>query len=140
MKTTYIIIALSLISLSLTGQSDEDFAALEEFLNTEKLQQLMENDFDRYQQLAVLNKAYYVNDFGGKDVSAFENALAVSSRYSSLPPLTEAAILDGSMNLLGYNFKMSRKEYIYYRISDSDNLLVIPPTNLSLQKAGLETY
>jgi hypothetical protein len=140
MKTIYILILTNFLFLSSFGQSDEEFAALEEFISSEKLQYLMDNNYPRYQQLAVLNKAYYVGNFGEKNVSDLENALTVSKRVESLPELSESMITNGSLNLLGYNFEMSKSKYTYYRIAITDKVLVIPPTDQSLHEAGLETY
>jgi hypothetical protein len=69
---------------------------------------------------------------GEKDISEYPNALEVPPIYPSSPALTIEMISSGNLDLLGYRFGDSQNTYGYYKVGDSDKLLVILPMEIIL--------
>lgn len=139
-KSIFFII-LCVCSLHTAAQTDSEYAALGEFITSDVLNDLMENNEMRYKQMAVINKrGYYVISAGEKNILQYPSIQEISKRYQSLPDLTPALAESGDLNLIGYDIQLSKTDYTYYRLGESNNLLVIPPVELTLKRANLEIH
>ncbi len=131
--------AALLIYSSAQAQSATDIEALSSFLPAEKLASFQEND-ERLAEYAFINRhGYHLSNTGGKDFSSYPDLSSIVALYPNLPPITVELIENGELNLMGYNFIIKRDEYVYYRIAGNNQLLTIPPMNLSLQNFNSET-
>lgn len=133
---TTVCLAIALVgSISAFGQSAQDYAALEEFLPAEKITQLQDAGEDRYAEFAFLNRhGYHLSPTGSKDITQYPDVSELSPRYGEQPPVTIAMVSSGQLNLMAYNFELHRDKYSYYRIPGSSKLLVIPPTELTIER------
>lgn len=128
-----------IVSGTVYSQSSEDYAALSEFLPAGKLSGLQENQAG-YAKIAILNRhAYYLGDPGPKDVSMYPDVSEISPLYPNMPTITKDLIESGHLNLMGYNFKLKQNEYLYFRIGNSDKILVILPIDLCIRNFNSET-
>ena len=128
-----------IVSGTVYSQSAQDYAALAEFLPAEKLSSLQESDAS-YAKIAILNRhAYYLGDPGPKDVSMFSNVSEIAPLYPNMPTITTDLIESRHLNLIGYNFKLKQNEYLYFRIANSDKILVILPIDLCIRNFNSET-
>ena len=123
--------SVCLIYVSAYGQSADDHNSLKNLIGQERYDQIAEIGQDRIDAMAFINRhGYYVSDMQGqKDISAFQNALEIQPAYPEAPSLTEELITSGNLDLMGYRFGDSATERLFYRIGDSDKLLVILPMN-----------
>ncbi len=140
MKLTITTILLLIASLTSYAQTQEEVDALSEFLNPENLAYLQEHNEIRLKQMAVLNKAYHLSEYGAKNIDEVPTITLVTKKYDILPEITPELIANGDLNLLGYDFELFTSKYSYYKIGNGNQVLVIPPTDLSLKRANLETY
>lgn len=134
-KEKFVFLLLLVITWSGTAfaQSQDDYDALNSFLPEEKKQKLITQP-ELYAQMAFLNRhGYYVGEVGEKDISMLPKASDVASLYSNLPAINHELIENKELNLLGYDFRLDSDRYNYYRISGSNKVLVIPPTERSLK-------
>lgn len=119
---------------SLVAQTEADYAALETFLPAEKLNNRTEHP-ELYAKIAYLNRhGYFSGSIGEKDASAHPETADVEALYPNLPPITLSLIESKELNLMGYDFTPQADKYLYFRITGSDKILVIPPTNQTLKK------
>ncbi len=124
-----------IVSGALYSQSAEDYAALTEFLPAEKLSSLQSDQGDGYANMAYLNRhGYYLGETEGKDFSMYPLVASIPGLYSDQPLITLDMISNGQLNLAAYDFKLKRDKYMYYRIGESDKVLVILPTNLTFEQ------
>lgn len=120
------------------AQTSEDYEALNSYLPSEKLQYL-EQQPELYAQLAYLNRnGYYAGNVGEKDVSMLPETSEVEVLYPNLPEIGLALIENRELNLLGYMFDTHPTEFRFYRISNTDKVLVIPPTEMTFEKMNQE--
>ena len=118
---------------SMSAQSDSDYAALATFLPAEKLNNQTEHP-ELFAKIAYLNRnGYHVGIAGDKDVSGYPETSEIPALYPNLPAITLGLIESKEMNMMGYDFKPESNKYLYFRITGSDKVLVIPPTNQSLK-------
>ncbi|MCA1761870.1 MAG: hypothetical protein LC664_02540 [Flavobacteriales bacterium] len=137
-KSVYTALAAFVLSLGAVAQSAEDYSALSEFIPQEKLSALESNSPLEYNQLAYLNRnGYHLSEVGDKTVETEGSAMEVQKLYADLPDITASMVENQELNLMGYNFKISPDKYTYYSLGNSNSVLVIPPSNLSLEKANL---
>lgn len=123
---------------SVQAQTADDYAAVSEFLPSEKLSSIQENE-SKYAAYAYLNRnGYYLSDFGEKDISIYPNLSEIIALYPNLPEINVEMVENKTLNLMGYNFPIKQKEYLYYRIDDSNKLLVILPISLSVKNLNAE--
>lgn len=113
-------------------QSPQDFAALLEFLPSEKISSLQASPNENaYAEMAYLNRhGYHLSPIGQKDVTMYPNVSTLVATYEDQPPITLEMITQKELNLLAYNFKIGKK-YSYYRVDGTDEILVIPPIALT---------
>ncbi len=124
---------------SLAAQSDADYAALATFLPTEKLNNQTEHP-ELFAQTAYLNRnGYFLGDVGDKDVSEYPETIEVEALYPNLPEISLSLIESQQMNMMGYDFKLSNSKYLYFRITGSNKVLVIPPISQSLKNMNSES-
>lgn len=132
MKTNlFTLISVCLISVSAFGQTADDHQSLKNLIGYDLYEQIAAIGQDRIDAMAYINRhGYYVSDMQGqKDISSFPNALDVLPAYPDAPSLTEQLITSENLDLMGYRFGDSATERLFYRIGDSDKLLVILPMN-----------
>ncbi len=123
------------------GQGDADLAALTSFLPQGKLSYLQNNNPELISEMAYINKhGYYISDMEGqKDISNLSDALLVPAMYEVASPLSEHIIVSGNLNLLAYQFDFRHEGHTYYRIGQSDKVLVIIPRKLAQENMRKET-
>ena len=125
------VLVIFLISMGGLGfaQSSDDVSALSTFLPEGKLSYLQTNNPTLIAEMAYINKhGYYLSDMEGlKDIGNLPDALLVPQMYNSAPALTEQLLLSDNFNLLAYQFHFPQEEYVYYRVGNSDKVLVILP-------------
>ncbi len=137
-KSVYLTFAALIIGLGVIAQSAEDFSALSQFIPQEDLSTLETNNPLEYNQLAYLNRnGYHLSEVGDKTIETGGSAMEVEKLYPELPDITATMVENQELNLMGYNFKISPDKYTYYSLGNSNSVLVIPPSNLSLEKANL---
>lgn len=137
-KLTAVLLAL-LAYGSGQAQTADDYAAVSEFLPGEELAHIQQNE-NRFVEFVYLNKhGYYIGQAGPKDISVYPDLSSVEALYPGMPELNATLIENDELNLMGYNFKMQRDKFTYYRIGNGDKLLVIPPTNMTLRELNSET-
>lgn len=128
-----------IISGTVYCQSPQDYAALSEFLPEGKLSAVQQNP-SGYSEMAILNRhAYYLGDPGPKDVSMLPDLSEIEPLYPNLPPITADLIESKQLNLVGYDFKFKHKEFQYFKIPNSDKILVVMPTDLCIRNYNSET-
>jgi hypothetical protein len=135
MKTKLItLFTVCLIVASAHGQTADDHVALKNLIGQERYDQIAEIGQDRIDAMAYINRhGYYVSDMQGqKDISQYPNALEVQTIYPDAPALTAEMIASGNLDLMGYKFGDSQNAYVYYKVGDSDKLLVILPMEIIL--------
>lgn len=138
MKSVYLTLAALVISFGAVAQSAEDFSALSEFIPQEKLNALESNSPLEYNQLAYLNRnGYHVSEVGDKTIETAGSAMELEKFYTDLPDITVSMVENQELNLMGYNFILSATEYTYYSLPNSNRVLVIPPSELTLKQANL---
>ena len=114
------------------AQTQADYAALASFLPAEKLNNQIENP-QLYAEIAYLNRnGYHVGIIGEKDASEYPETSEIEALYPNLPNITLALIESKTLNMMGYNFDPQRHKYLYFRITGSNKVMVIPPTVQSL--------
>jgi hypothetical protein len=135
MKTKlFTLFTVCLTFASAHGQTADDHAALKNLIGQERYDHIAEIGQERIDAMAYINKhGYYISDMQGeKDISEYPNALEVPPIYPSSPALTIEMISSGNLDLLGYRFGDSQNTYGYYKVGDSDKLLVILPMEIIL--------
>lgn len=139
-KLSYLVLIIAFgFSVSLTAQTQADYAALATFLPAEKLNNQTEHP-ELFAQTAYLNRhGYHVGSVGEKDVSEYPETSEVVALYPNLPVITLSLIESKELNMMGYNFKLESNKYLYFRITGSNKVLVIPPTNQSLKQMNSES-
>ena len=121
------------------AQTADDYTAVSEFLPASELAHIQQNE-DRFVEFVYLNKhGYYLGQAGPKDISGYPDLSGIVAVYPGLPELNAALIENGGLNLMGYNFHMESEKFTYYRIGNSDAVLVIPPTKMTLSKLTSKT-
>ena len=72
---------------------------------------------------------YYLTELPGEKMMGFPNVLELNPLLDSLPTLT-LDVLESGIVLAGYGIEIESKHYQYFRIGNSDKLLVVYPNNL----------
>lgn len=120
------------------AQNSDDFDALKSYLPSEEFQNIKQQP-ELHARLAYLNRnGYYAGSVGEKDVSMFPETSEVQILYPGLPEINLELIETGKLNLLGYKFETHPTEFRFYRISNTDKVLVIPPTEMTFVKMKQE--
>jgi hypothetical protein len=141
MKLAAMLLLAQSATLVAMGQSDSDLSALMSFLPQGKLTYLQSNNPELVSEMAYINRhGYYISDMEGqKDVSDLPDALLVPAMYENALPLSEQLITSGNFNLLAYQFPLRHEDHSYYRIGQSDKVLVILPRKLAQENLGKAT-
>lgn len=137
--TTAFILGLSVLSLDAISQTEADYAALEDFMSPEQIQDMQSNQPLQYQQMAYLNRhAYHISQMGTKELGDLPSVFEVTKRHDNLPDITLELIESQELNLVGYEFEYSYDKYHYYKIDDNGTVLSIAPLSVLFKKANLE--
>lgn len=119
----------------LSAQSSSDFDALLNVIGSQAYDSLAADDMGQLELMAFYNRhGYQLSKTGGKDFSAYPEASSITPLYSHMPAITYAAVNEGTLDLKGYDIIFKENEYQYFRLSGTDDILVILPGRLLSQK------
>jgi hypothetical protein len=132
----FIMVALAFFAASLLqAQSQADYDALLEMVGQEKFGALQSERPEALAELAYMNRhGYYVGNAGEKDISMYPDALNLQPEYDNVPPPTEELLDSGNWNLYGYKIYPDQKDFQYYRIGESNKLLVVLPVEMAKKR------
>jgi hypothetical protein len=139
-KMIFQIILISLLVLALQavdvfGQSGEEYDAILQMVGAEKYNQLNNSRPEALAELAYMNRnGYQVSDAGEKDFADLVDALDFEPLYQAMPAVTLEALENGTWNMYGYLINPDAKQYLHYRIGESNKILVILPVDLVRKK------
>lgn len=134
MKSIALVLLMSTPGL-LSAQNSSDLDALLNVIGSQAYDSLAASDSEQLEYLAFYNRhGYHLGKTGGKDFSAYPEASAITPLYSHVPAVTYAAASAGTLDLRGYNITLKENEYQYFRLSGTDDILVILPGRLLSQK------
>lgn len=116
---------MALLSLSCIAQNNSE-EALIAFLGDDLYNEVLSNSPEKLEFYKFRNeKGYYLTENPGKaSFDNLEDALEVEPRNSSFPALTEE-LLEAGIDFLAYRFQIPKEGYKYYRIGQSDRILVV---------------
>ena len=125
-------ISLLLFCLSLlTIQAQENsIPGSLEVLGQEKYDAMIESGMEAGFIEFLNTKGYYFQEQDYKSFDEFKDALEVQPRRAEFPAMSEALIRAG-FSLFAYDFPLREQHYGYYRVGNSNVLLVIYPLELS---------
>lgn len=133
-----IFLTLALMGMASSGvqaQSQSDYDALLEMVGQEKFSSLQAERPEVLAELAYMNRhGYHVGSAGEKDISAYPDALALEPAYEGVPEPTEELLTSGLWNLYGYKIYPHKKEFQFYRVGETNKLLVVLPIETARER------
>lgn len=117
------------------AQSESDLDALLNVIGNEAYDSLASGDAAQLADVAFYNRhGYHLGKTAGKDFSAYPDASTITPLYPHIPAVSYSAVSDGTLDLKGYDITLKENEYQYFRLSGTDDILVILPGRLLSQK------
>ncbi len=117
------------------AQNASDLDALLNVIGNEAYDSLASGDPAQLAEVAFYNRhGYHLGKTGGKDFSAYPDASSITPMYPHIPAVSHSAVSDGTLNLKGYDITLKENEYQYFRLSGTDDILVVLPGRLLSQK------
>jgi hypothetical protein len=103
------------------------------FVPQEKLTYLSEHQPEQLATLRYMNRhGYHLAKAEAATLpGAYPDILAVAPLYDGIPPVSEALIHTGELNLMAYDVTIREHEPVTYRVGESGRLLVIMPVELA---------
>lgn len=123
------ILIFSLIVFGLRAQDNAIPGALQ-VLGAEKCNAMTASGMEAGFIEFLNTKGYYFQEQDYKSFEEFKDALEVQPRSADFPAMSESLIREG-FSLFAYDFPLREKHYGYYRVGNSNMLLVIYPLELS---------
>ncbi len=131
MKKSFLAVLFVVISGSIFAQDNPTDDWLKTLLGENVLSELPNEKVAYYE--AADQMAYRIEDVAPKDISDLPNAFEVAAKFEGVLSVEEA-IENNRFHYMLYDFPVKNDEFIYYRLGDSNLMLVIYSAQYTIEK------
>ena len=126
MKISSLLIMIGSLIVTIGSAQSSSENALRAYLGDASFADISANSPEKMELLQFQNeRGYYITQNPGKWTNdELNDALNVTPRRAEFPALT-TDLLQSGIDFLGYEFEIPAAGYIYYRIGNTDQILVV---------------